>query len=234
MMRTPLNGIPLRVVASQAVVFWLFFGSPVAAAPAKPAIAWPRCAADTRPRQFPEGNPQASWCETKDHLMDGGFVSLHDNGEIAVKGQYEGGYESGHWSFWFRNGEPAVEIDFDRGKPSAWPLLTLARARERLRCSDGRKISEELTDGGGHRLSCLASNRRPDGPWLTWDPSGKVVHWGWMLDGKRVGVWVQMNENGRKAVETHFEKEKTGAELSIETLAPGLSPIVSLGSKVQR
>jgi hypothetical protein len=61
-------------------------------------------------------NEHEQWCATARGTMHGPFLRWHENGHIAVEGNYAYGVKDGIWTEWHPNGEPRAEGEYVDGE----------------------------------------------------------------------------------------------------------------------
>jgi len=162
--------------------------------------------------------------------MDGPYESLHDNGQLAARGKYSEGHEVGLWEYWLRDGQKVAAPDHVQRKEG--PVVSPEGVRNTIRCPTGATWTSVPME---HELevtwACKTSSGRTNGPTFTWKVPGNIVHFGWAVDGRRVGVSFQM-ENQNKVVESHHGGSVGVAYMSVGTMDPGREPMVSVMDNV--
>lgn len=61
-------------------------------------------------------NDSEQWCATRRGTMHGPYLRWHENGHIAIEGNYAYGSKDGIWTEWHSNGEPRVEGEYVDGE----------------------------------------------------------------------------------------------------------------------
>ncbi len=180
--------------------------------------------------RYPKESPRVHWCARADTQLDGPYESFHDNGQLAARGQYKEGHEVGVWEYWLRDGQKVAAPDHAKGKEG--PIVSPDGIRNTIKCPEGSTWTSVPME---HELevswACKTSSGRTNGPSFTWKVPGNIVHFGWLVDGRRVGVSFQM-ENQNKAVESHHGGPLGIPYMSVGTMSPGRKPAVSVADNV--
>lgn len=97
----------------------------------------------------------ASYSSAGEKTLQGEFITYHENGQIASKGNYENGQLHGSFESWYRNGELSASGGYDHGQqhgPWTW------------RHANGMKRAVASYDKG-----------EPQGEIRAWDDKGKAL-----------------------------------------------------------
>ncbi len=116
---------------------------------------------------------------------NGLWESYYDNGTPSAKGLYKKGIQEGEWTYWFMNGKKNMEV-----RTGIDPVEGSVRQIMNVWDVDG---NQEIANGAGI-LKVRSSE-------------GTVIETGMLKDGKRVGVWKKMYENGARKEEGEYRAD---------------------------
>lgn len=121
-------------------------------------------------------------------VLDGGYSSYFDNGNLKTKGQYSNNKATGKWEFYYESGQLKMEGQLkENANVGTWVYYF----------ENGNKSMEGPVQG-----------LNKEGEWKYYFESGQLKESGSYQANKKIGVWKTFYENGDTHIVTEYSNGK--------------------------